>query len=67
MTDIDFQDELDLLSDHQGNRHCVSGKKHDKKSYSCAVRDDLDMVKEEKMTQVLFLCLVSFQFFFFFL
>ncbi|XP_015878704.1 uncharacterized protein LOC107414988 isoform X1 [Ziziphus jujuba] len=53
MTDIDFQDELDLLSDHQGNRHCVSGKKHDKKSYSCAVRDDLDMVKEEKMTQAL--------------
>lgn len=63
---INFQDVLGLPSDQQGNKHYVPGKKDEKRSDSIPVRDDLDMVKEEKMTQVLcsFVCFIWFVFIF---
>ncbi|KAF3432725.1 hypothetical protein FNV43_RR23827 [Rhamnella rubrinervis] len=48
---VNFHDVLDLPIDHQCNKHYVPGKKDEKITDSLPVRDNLDMVKEEKMTQ----------------
>lgn len=63
---INFQHLLDLPSDHQGNNHYMPGKKDEKISDSVPAMDDLDMVKEEKMTQVLSPWMFYFVIFYFF-
>lgn len=45
---------------HKGNNYHLSGKKDDEILDSGSVRGDLDMVDEDKATQVLF-CFLSFK------